>query len=215
MYAKVTKKSISNKDLTKQTIDRKAGRKTIIEKVPDEVCEMVVDEFLKCVGDGEYSDWREPLNVARLIAKIMSIDLDQPLEEQNPNPFELDRTIMIFIGEPVEKKTIPLWICQSLIRVDKDNGYIDYNGSKYSKIDIIFNSKYFKQRMDKIAKCANSTWKARWGNSKKKENRLYQKVIPGKESWLSKCVQHLLKEEEKEKGINIKDLVMIEFKRNV
>jgi len=195
----------------KQKYSTKIAKKIVKEKVPDVVAEMLITEFLKLVGD---SDWNDPNNVSKTIARMMSIDLNKPITEQVPIPAEIDRTVFV----PASKGSdIPFWICQSIIRVDEKfgNRYIDYKGSKYNKIDIIFECEYFKKRMDEVAKEAHCTWNARWGNATKEEHRLYQKTRTGSgsdESWLDRCVKHLLTDADVD-GINIKNLVMIEFKR--
>jgi hypothetical protein len=187
--------------------------KIIKEKIPDIVSQMLVEEILTLVGN---HNWNEPENVAKTIADMMGIDLNVPIENQIPRAVEIDRTVFV----PANKGgNIPYWIAQSIIRVDEKfgNRFIDYKGAKYNKIDIIFESEYFKEQMDIVAKEAHCTWNARWGNAKKEENRLYQKTRTGSqsdESWLDRCVKHLLTPEDTE-GINIKNLVMIEFKRDL
>lgn len=199
--------SEQKQSFTKHSIDRKKNK--VKEKIPDHIAQLVVEEVLSLVGD---MDWNDPMNVSKTIAKIMSIDLNQDIESQNPRAFDVDKTVLV----KAKNKEIPFWICQSVIRVDdkKGNRYIEYNGSKYNKIDIIFGNKYFKQQMDKVAKYADCVWNARWGNSSREQNKLYNKTRPGYESWLDKCVKPILKEDEVN-GIDIRDLVMIEFKRNV
>jgi len=193
---------------------KKLTQKRISEKVPDVVAQMVVTEVLKLVGE---SDWNDPTNVSKTIAQMMSIDLSQPIENQIPRPFDMDRTIFI----PASKDSqIPYWICQSIIRVDEkhNNRFINYKGAKYNKIDIIFECEYFKTQMDKVASAAFCTWEKKWGNSKKEEDRLYQKTRTGSntgdESWLDRCVKPLMTDQDTD-GINIKNLVMISFKRNM
>lgn len=189
--------------------------KIVKEKIPNVIVDMLVEDILKLVGN---KNWNDPENVAETIAEMMSIDLSKPTEEQIPKPVEIDRTVFV----PASKGSdIPYWVCQSIIRVDEKfgNRFIDYKGAKYNKIDIIFENSYFKERMDQVAKVAHCKWNARWGNAKKEEHRLYQKTRTGSqsdESWLERCVKHLLTEDDiKAGGINIKNLVMIEFKRNL
>ncbi len=177
------------------------NKKIVKEKIPDVVAQMVVTEVLTLVGD---SNWNDPANVSKTIANMMSIDLTRPIEGQIPRPVEIDRTVFV----PANKGSdVPFWICQSMIRVDEKfgNRFIEYKGAKYNKIDIIFENDYFKAQMDIVAKAANCTWNARWGNSKKEENRLYQKTRSGAqsdESWLDRCVKHLLTDADTD-GINI------------
>jgi hypothetical protein len=193
--------------------DRKPLKKVVKEKIPDVVADMLVTEFLTLVGD---SDWNDPVNVSKTISNMMSIDLSQPIDGQVPRPVEIDRTVFV----PANKGSdIPYWICQSLIRVDEKfgNRFINYKGAKYNKIDIIFECVRFKERMDQVARAAHCSWNARWGNAKKEENRLYQKTRTGAqsdESWLDRCVKHLLTDADTD-GINIKNLCMIEFKRDL
>jgi hypothetical protein len=71
--------------------------------------------------------------------------------------------------------------------------------------------------MDEVAKAAHCTWNARWGNASREEHRLYQKTRTGAqsdESWLERAVKHLLTDSDTD-GINIKNLVMIEMKRDL
>jgi len=209
--------TIKNEIINAWSIDRSKKKVTKVTKVteviPDVVSQMVVTEVLKLVGN---SDWNDPLNVSKTIADMMSIDLTKPIEGQIPHPCEIDRTVFV----PANRNShIPFWICQSLIRVDEkhNNRFIDYKGSKYNKIDIVFKSAYFKEQMDKVAKAAGCTWNARWGNAKKEEHRLYQKTRTGSsndESWLDRCVKPLFTENDTE-GINIKNLIMIEMKRDL
>jgi hypothetical protein len=206
-------------DRTKSTKSSKGPRmfktkRVVAEEVPDVVAQMVVDEVLTMVGN---SDWRDPANVSKTIATMMSIDIEKPIEGQVPRAFDIDRTIFV----PANKDSdIPFWICQSIIRVDEkyNNRFIDYKGAKYNKIDIIFDNDYFKKQMDIVANAAHCIWNAKWGNSRNEETRLYQKTRTGSntgdESWLDKCVRHLLTEKDTD-GINIKNLVMISFKRNL
>lgn len=188
----------------------KYNKKSIVDNIPDIVAQQVVTEVLSLVGD---SDWNNPSNVSKTIAKIMSIDLDLSTD-QEPVAFNVDRTILV----PSKRKAdIPFWICQSVIRVDerKGNRYIDYKGSKYNKIDVIRQSKYFKTRLDLVAKSAHCTWNYRYGNSQNSEHKLYQKTrLDGQASWLQKSIEPLLEEDDSE-GLNIKDLVLIEFKRKL
>jgi len=187
----------------------------ISEKIPDLVSQMVVTEILSLVG--EY-DWNEPLNVSKTIAKIMSIDLTSD-EEQKAVASDMVRTICV--PSKNDKKT-PFWICQSIVRIDQKYRYIDYNGSKYNKLDIIFESDYFKSQMDKVASYAGCNWNIRTNNPNvPQENRLYQKTRTGSskfgsgpesESWLAKCTSHLHTDEDVD-GINIKSFLMIEFRR--
>ncbi len=187
-------------------------RKNIQEKVPDVVSQMLVNEALTLVGN---SDWNDPLNVSKTIAEMMSIDLSN-VNSQTPRICEIDRTVLV----PANKENnIPYWICQSIIRVDEKfgNRFIEYKGAKYNKIDIIFENEHFKQQMNNVAQAAHCTWNARWGNAQNEENRLYQKTRTGSkqnESWLDKCIDHLLTDEDVN-GINIKNLVMFEFKRDL
>ena len=188
-------------------------KRVIKEKIPDIVADMLVTEILTLVGD---NDWNDPMNVSKTISNMMSIDLSQPIDSQVPRPVEIDRTVFV----PANKGSdVPYWICQSVIRVDEKFGhrFINYKGAKYNKIDIIFGSDRFRQRMDQVAKAAHCTWNARWGNSSKEEHRLYQKTRTGAqsdESWLERAVKHLVTDQDVG-GINIKNLVMIEFRRNL
>ena len=203
----------NNKANKKWSIDRSKknvrSKSKVLEKIPETVAQMVVTEVLSRVGD---SDWNDPREVSKTIAYIMGIDLEKDVTEQEPGAVDVDRTVLI----PSRKDaTVPYWICQSLIRVDEKNGnrFIDYKGSKYNKIDIIYGSEFFRKSMDRVADHAGCTWNARWGNSKVEKHRLYQKTRSGdEESWLEKCIKPLLTEND-ENGINIKDLVMVEFKR--
>jgi len=193
----------------------KASKK-IIEQIPDIVAQMVVEEVLTLVGN---ANWNDPQQVSKTIANIMSINLNQPIEDQLAHPCEIDRTVLV----PTSKDSdIPHWICQSIIRVDeksgsgKNNRFIDYKGAKYNKVDIIYTSDYFKKQMDLVAEAANCTWEFRWGNAREEEHRLYQKTrtgsATGDESWLDRCVQPLLTQDDVD-GINIKNLIMFSFKR--
>ena len=209
------KYSIDRKKDNNNRTNRKnsKNKKRIVEKIPDVVSDMLVTEVLSLVGD---SDWNDPSQVSATLAKIMSIDTSQPLDEwekQVPVAFDVDRTVLL---PSRSNPTFPFWIFQSLIRVDdrKNNRYIEYEGSKYNKVDIVFGSKYFKKRMNTVASYAGCTWNARWGNSRNEDNKLYQKTRPGEESWLDKCIKPLLTDGDDD-GINIKDLVMIEFKRKL
>jgi hypothetical protein len=185
--------------------------KKIIEEIPDSVCYQVVREVLSHVAD---SDWNNPLEVSRTIARMMSIDVDSDISTQIVNPFDIPRTVLVPAKIDNKKSDNPYWICQSLIRVDDKNGnrYITHEGSMYNKIDIIFHSEYFKNYMDKVAKHAKCTWNARWGNATEPEHKLYQKTRTNQESWLDKCVDYLIENNE---PINIKDIVMIEFKKSI
>lgn len=197
---------------TKIKNTKKNVKKKIQEDIPTEVVDTVVHEFLELVGN---SDWNDPLNVSKTIADMMSFDLTKDPIGQILNSGNIDRTIFLTSNRENSK---PFWICQSIIRVDeKTHRYIDYKGSKYNKIDIIFNDEHFKKRMDQVAKAAHCTWNIRWGNSRNEENRLYQKIrqeSDTSESWLEKSIQHLLTENDVN-GINIKNLIMIEFKRDL
>ncbi len=182
--------------------------KKIIEEIPDSVSYQVVREVLSHVAD---SNWNDPLEVSKTIARMMSIDINCDLTSQNVNPFDIPRTVLTQAKINDKKSDIPFWICQSLIRVDEKNNnrYIEHEGSMYNKIDIIFHSDYFKNYMDNVAKHAKCTWNARWGNASETEHRLYQKTRNNQESWLDKCVEYLVTDG----PINIKDIVMIEFKK--
>lgn len=183
--------------------------KIIQEHIPDIVVDKVIEECLKLVGD---SDWNDPVNVSGTIGRMMNVDPEGG-EDQCVNPKKIDRTVCV---PSTKGSDIPVWICQSIIRVDEkfNNRYIVHNGALYNKIDIIFENERFKERMDKIANEAHCIWNARWGNSKDPAHRLYQKTRTGEESWLDRCVSHLITEEDVG-GINIKNLVMIEFKRDL
>lgn len=188
------------------------GPKKVLEKVPNAAVDILITEILTLVGD---SNWNDPANVSKTIANMMSIDLTQSPESQIPRAVEIDRTVFV----PAHKGSdIPHWTCQSFIRVDKNQGtrFIDYKGGKYNKIDIIFENEYFKTQMDTIAKAAHCIWSARWGNAKDEKDRLYQKTRTGEksdESWLYRCTKHLLVDQNDK--INIKNLVMITFKRDL
>lgn len=189
---------------------KQAKALAVQEDIPNEAVDILVREFLSLVGN---HDWNDPLNVSKTIAEMMTIDLTKD-SNQVPVPSEIDRTIFIPNNKENNK---PFWICQSIIRVDEkfNKRYVEYKGAKYNKIDIIFKNEYFKERMNAVAKAAHCTWNARWGNSTKEEHRLYQKTRPGSkstESWLERSIRHLLTDEDTN-GINIKNLVMIEFKR--
>jgi hypothetical protein len=195
-------------------IDRKIKKdefKKIQENIPDVVSQMVVQELLKNVGG---LDWNDPLNVSKTIAEMMSIDLNSD-SVQYPRVNKKDLTVLNY---NLKDKLTPHWVCQSIIRVDEkhNNRYIIYNGSQYNKIDIVFESNYFKNYMDMVAKAARCKWNIRWGDSKKEEHKLYRKTRPGalssNETWLDKCVKNLLTEDDIE-GINIKNLIMLEFQR--
>ena len=202
---------------TQWKIDRKTKSEELItkkiqEKIPNEVSQMVVSEMLNGVGG---YDWNNPLNVSKTIAEMMSIDLLKDVNAQYPRQCKKNLTVLSYnFGD----KTTPHWVCQNIIRVDEkfNNRYINYNGSKYNKIDVIFESEYFKNYMDMVAKTALCKWNIRWGDSKTPENKLYRKTRPGvsaaNETWLDKCVKNLLTESDVD-GINIKNLVMIEFQR--
>jgi len=205
--------SIDRKQQRKPMGNMVRTRKIVKEKIPDVVADMLVTDFLTLVGN---SNWNDPTNVSKTIACMMAIDLDQPIESQVPRPVEIDRTVFV----PANKGSdVPYWICQSFIRVDEkfSNRFINYKGAKYNKIDIVFGSDRFKQRMDQVAKAAHCTWNVRWGNSSKEEHRLYQKTRTGSqsdESWLERGVKHLLTDADVG-GINIKNLMMLEFKRDL
>jgi hypothetical protein len=192
---------------------RNGPRKIVKEKIPDVVAQMLVTEVLSLVGN---HDWNDPANVSKTFADMMSIDLTKDIHGQTPRPVEIDRTVYV----PSNKGSdIPFWIAQSVFRVDENLGkrFIEFQGSKYNKIDIIFGNVYFKKQMDMVAKAAHCTWNARWGNAQKDTNRLYQKTRPGSksnESWLDRCVKHLLTDADID-GINIKNIVLIEFKRDL
>jgi hypothetical protein len=197
-------------DRTKK--EHKIEYKKIDEKIPDIVSQMVVEEILANVGG---FDWNDPINVVNTISEMMSIDLTIPIENQFPYPSNIDRTILT---QSNKDKTVPFWICQSIIRVDEksNNRYIEYKGSKFNKIDIVFNSVYFKDFMNKVADLADCTWNVRWGGSKKEEFKLHRKTRPDatekNETWLDKCVKPILTPEDTD-GINIKNLIMVEFRR--
>jgi hypothetical protein len=187
----------------------------IIEEIPKIVSQMVVEEVLKLVGN---RDWNNPANVSKTIAEMMSIDLSETIEEQTIVVFDIVRTICV--PSRKDKKT-PIWICQSVIRVDPKHRYIDYNGQKYNKLDIILESEYFKNQMDKVANYSKCSWEIRTNNPGFSKE-LYQKTRTGysrfnsdpeSQSWLTKCASHLHESEDTE-GINIKNLLMIVFKRD-
>jgi hypothetical protein len=183
--------------------------KKIIEEIPDYVSYQVVREVLSHVAD---SDWNDPLEVSKTIGRMMTIDVNSDISSQSVTPFDIPRTVLTQAKIDDKKSDIPYWICQSLIRVDEKNNnrYIEHDGAVYNKIDIIFHSDYFKNYMDRVAKHAKCTWNARWGNATETEHRLYQKTRNNQESWLDKCVEYLIVNKE---PINIKDIVMIEFKK--
>lgn len=185
--------------------------KRIIEEIPESVCYQVVREVLGHVAD---ADWNDPLQVSKTIARMMSVDTNLDISTQSVTPFDIPRTVLTQAKIDGKKSDIPYWICQSLIRVDEKNNnrYIELEGSVYNKIDIIFHSEYFKNYMDKVANHAMCTWNARWGNATETEHRLYQKTRNNQESWLDKCVDYLIVNNE---PINIKDIVMIEFKKRM
>jgi hypothetical protein len=199
-------------DRPKVKTTKKYPSKVIIEKIPDVVAQMVVTKVLSLVGE---SDWNDPFEVLNTIAKIMSIDLTKQIEGQYATPFDMDRTILV---PATRNSDCPHWTCQSIIRVDKENRYINYKGSKYNIFDIILESKYFKEQMHKVATAAHSTWNVRWANAKEEGHRLYQKTRTGSssggESWLDRCVKPLLTDKDV-KGIKITDLIMIEWKRDM
>jgi hypothetical protein len=197
----------------KWSIDR---QKIVKENIPDCVAEIVVSEVLSLVGD---SDWNDPLNVSRTIARMMSVEnvLDSTVSKlPHAVAANIDRTMLV---NSKDDARVPFWICQSVIRLDeKKYRYIDHEGSKYNKLDIILESEYFKKRMDQVAKAAKCTWNVRWGNSKNKEQRLYRKTRTGSNSdepWLDRCAKHLITADDMENnsGINIKNLLMVEFKK--
>jgi hypothetical protein len=216
MYANIVKKS--KVSLTKQSIDRTKPKtkkvvKKVVENIPPQVCRILVEDVLRNVGE---SDWNDPNNVFRTIADMMSIDTTKPIEDQEPVAHDIDRTVLVQSnGLDSSQKKVPFWICQSFIRIDerKGNRYVEYEGSKYNKLDIL-QTDYFQKRMDQVAKLARCTWNYRWGGSKNPDHKLYQKTREDGESWLDRCVGHLLGDNETG-GIDIKDLVMVEFKRNL
>lgn len=189
----------------KWTIDRSI----IEEEIPDIVSQIMLSEVLKDVGG---YDWNCPNNVSKTISAMMSVDLCEDPSTQIVKAKDLIRTVLV--GSNKDKK-IPFWICQSVIRIDKhsNNLFIEYEGSKYNKVDIIKKSEYFKKQMDKVASAAHCTWNVRWGNPEYGSTRLYQETRPNSISWLERCSAHLLNENDTK--INIKDLVMIEFKRDL
>jgi len=213
---------MSNSNTLSWSIDRETTKtkkkftNKIIENFPNAVCQMVVEEVLKLVG---IYDWNDPMNVSKTIAEIMSIDLTKEPEEQKVKINDMIRTVCV---PSKNDKTIPFWICQSIIRIDPKYRYINYKGSKYNKLDIIFESEYFKEQMDKVAKYANCTWNVRSNNpSIPNPQTLYQETRTGyskfnygpeSESWLAKCSRHLHTDEDVN-GINIKNLMMFEFRR--
>lgn len=207
------RKQGSNSKPFRTKSSRDQSKRLVKEKIPDVVAQVLVNEVLSLVGD---SDWNDPSNVSKTIAGMMSIDLNSPVEGQVPTPVEIDRTVFV----PAKKGSdIPFWVVQSFIRVDEKfgNRYIEYKGAKYNKLDIIFENEYFKRQLDLVAKSAHCTWNYRWGNAKKEENRLYQKTRTGAksdESWLERCVKPLITDKDVD-GINIKNLVMIEFHRDL
>lgn len=176
--------------------------------VPDEVAQMVVEEVLTLVGN---RDWNNPENVSKTVAEMMSIDLDKPIETQEPKPFNIDRTIFL-PGKAI--------ICQSVIRVQENHKkfprHIEHNGTMYNKVDIIFNNQYFKGKMDMVTKEGGfDEWYALFGNSTDPKKKLYKKTHAGKEeSWLDKCVGHLLTPEDVN-GLNIRNILMVGFKKNL
>ncbi len=193
---------------TQWSIDRS---KKVEETIPDVVSQMVVEEILKNVGG---SDWNEPLEVSKTIGNMMSINVSKEIETQCPKTCNIGLTVLT---HNKDDKNMPFWICQSIIRVDEKYGnrYIEHEGAKYNKIDIMFTSKYFSEQLDKVAEYADCTWNIRWGAAKNPENKLHKKTRPGEsESWLDKNIGHLLTEQDTD-GINIKNLVMLEFKRKV
>lgn len=200
-----------NQNQIKYNIDRsKNENENVIDEIPDVVSEMLVKEILKSFA----SDFNDPKNIVKLLEKMMNIDIDKEINEQTPVPCEILRTILV---ESVNKYTpgVPFWEFQSIIRIDNENLYINYEGSKYNKIEIITKSEYFKNKIDKVANFCDCKWNWRWGNYKGiEDHKLYKKTRPGMESWLDKCVKELLTENDK-RGINIKNLLMIEFKRNI
>jgi hypothetical protein len=205
----IDRKPTSNKPNNKPRVPKRVVK----EKVPDIVAQMLVEEVLTLVGD---RNWNDPLNVSQTIANMMSIDLEKEIEPQVPHAVEIDRTVFVSAHKG---STIPYWGCQSIIRVDDKfgNRFINYKGAKYNKIDIVYENEYFKKQMDVVAAAADCTWNARWGNAKKEEHRLYRKTRTGaqsEEAWLDRCVKHLLTDADVD-GINIKNLLMIEFKRNL
>lgn len=187
----------------------RASKKRLVEEdIPIEVEEMVVEEVLKDVGG---RDWNDPLQISRLIAEVLSLDIEQPLERQVARIIDKDKTVVVPYKRK-ENESLPVWVLQSFILVDESRRYVDYNGGKYNKIDIILQGSHFKQRLDEVASHAGCAWNARWGASRDPQHRLYQKTRPFDDSWVERCVKPLLRPGER---INIKNIMMIEFKRIV
>ncbi len=177
-------------------IDRtKKTSKKIEEDIPDEVSYKVVKEILNGVGG---HDWNDPKEVFKSFKNLF--------KENYAVVNNKDRSILTRDKDDKEK---PFWIFQNVIRIDGNNRYVE--GTKYNKLDIILNSEYFKNFMNKVAEIVGCTWNIRYGLSKNIENKLYIDVKKNNTSWLDKCVSHLVKDGE---GINIKYLVLIEFKKN-
>jgi hypothetical protein len=166
------------------SIDR--NETVVKERIPKKVVQKVIDEILSLVGE---SDWKDPNNVSASIIELLN---DEPKK----------RTILAY------DSITPIWILQSIIYTGSKNRYIEHEGSKYNKVEIIFNNKYFKKQMDKVASHAHCTWNIRWGSSNEPEHKLYQKTRYYDSSWLAKSCNHLGLQ-----SVNIKDLLMIEFKK--
>jgi len=172
--------------------------------IPDEVSQQVVKEVLNLVGDSNWNDLKE---IPSTFARVMSLDLTKPLNEQIAVPNNIKRTILV---PSRNDSKIPFWIFQSFVKMNS----IEFNGINYNKIDIIF-SDYFKKKMDTIAFITKCTWNVRWGGASKKENRLYRKLHSKNEcSWIDLCTEHLLSSEDSGL-IDINNLIMIEFKRKL
>src|SRR5690606_30421093 len=98
---------------------------SIIVDTPKEVVDILVTEILRNVG---VSDWNEPENIVKSISQLLNYDNSKSIDDQDCIFKELERS-MIF--KKFDKKTnsyIPIWIFQSLIRVDDARGnlYIIY-----------------------------------------------------------------------------------------
>jgi len=188
------------------------GKKSlnIQDNVPTEVVDMVVEEFLSHVAD---TDWNNPENVSKVIARMMSIDLNKPIDKQVPKQeTNIIRAILI----PSNKESsIPYWILQSIVIVDMKTRYIEYQGSTYNKINIARFNPYFRKRISEVAEAARCHWNIRWGNSKNPKHRLYLKVNKDKGeefSWLALSMEDLWNDED-EDPIDIRNLIMLEFHR--
>jgi hypothetical protein len=182
---------------------------------PKDVVMQVVKEVLGNVAD---SDWNDPLNVCETIAKMMSIDPNEDIEKQTPEPNDnVIRAVITKYKNVLGNKTnIPYWVCQSIIRVDGDRRFVECidssnNKVKYNKIDIVVGSQLFSECMDKVAKYAKCTWNYRWGGSSVEENKLFRVYFNGNESWIDKCIEDL----NCSKNFSVDDLVMVEFKRAI